>query len=156
MNRIMRGLPPIIYGDGMQTRAFSYIEDVTPAIANILDNWANCSGKTINVGGKTPVTIADACGMVIGAARGMGLLQLFANSLMDPLYEPKRPGEVREAWCSTDLSEELLGYRDTVTFEEGIRRMWDWAKKTGPFVPTWRIPLEITKNAPRVWLEKAM
>src|SRR5712664_2812090 len=59
INRIMRGKPPIIYGDGKQTRAFIYIDDVTPAIANSGLN-KRAEGETINVGSDQPIAIGKA------------------------------------------------------------------------------------------------
>jgi len=145
INRIMNNKPPIIYGDGLQTRAFSYIEDVTPAIANagFLDK---CVNETINVGSDEVTTIKDACKIVLEEM----------NSDFQPLFEPERPREVKNAYCTIKKSEKLLDYKTKHSLREGIRKMIDWAKKIGPQKPSYRIPLEITKKAPRVWVEKLM
>lgn len=77
INRILRGKPPLIYGDGEQTRAFSYIEDLTPAIANA-GFYEKAIRETINVGTDEAVTINDACRLLLKA---MGVN-------MKPVYEP--------------------------------------------------------------------
>lgn len=143
MNRIMRGKPPIIYGDGEQTRAFSYIEDVTPAIANA-GLYKKADNKIINVGSNEIVTINQACQIVLKAM----------NSKLKPIYEEERPAEVKHAYCTVEKSVKLLDYKTSHTLEEGIKKMAEWAKKIGPQKPTYALPLEITRRVPKVWREK--
>jgi UDP-glucose 4-epimerase len=143
INRIMRGKPPYIYGDGKQTRAFSYIEDATPAVANA-GLYKKANGHIINVGSAEKVTINKACKIILKAM----------DSDLKPIYLERRPGEVKHAYCTTEKSEKLLGYRTKHRLEDGIKKMVEWAKKVGPQKPTYRLPLEITKKAPRVWREK--
>jgi UDP-glucose 4-epimerase len=145
INRIMRGKPPIIYGDGHQTRAFSYIDDVTPAIANAGLN-PKAKAQIINVGGDQPTTIENACSIALDA---MG-------SGFKPQYEKARPGEVKHAHCTVQKSIDLLGYETRHSLKEGITKMVEWARQVGPQQPTYTLPLEITKGAPRIWVEKAM
>ncbi|MBM3304015.1 MAG: NAD-dependent epimerase/dehydratase family protein, partial [Candidatus Aenigmarchaeota archaeon] len=143
VNSIMRDRQPYIYGDGDQTRAFSYIEDITPPLANAVER-DKANGQVINLGSHEPISINDACSLVL---RLMG-------SDMKPIYLEERPCEVRHAHCTTDKSEGLLGYRTNHTLEQGLRKMIDWAREMGEQKPSYRIPLEITKKAPRVWREK--
>ncbi len=145
INRIMRGKPPIIYGDGKQTRAFSYIDDVTPAIANAGLN-PKAKGQIINVGSDKPTAIGKACSLLLNV---MG-------SEFKPQYENARPGEVKHAYCTVKKSISLLGYETRHSLREGLEKMVEWAKKVGPRQPTYTLPLEITKGAPRVWVERGM
>lgn len=145
INRIMRGKAPIIYGDGRQTRAFSYVEDVTPAIANAADS-KKAEGQIINVGTDEAVAVNDACRLVLQA---MG-------SNMEPVHEPERTGEVKHAYCTVKKSVDLLHYKTKHTLKEGLQKMVEWAKTMGPQEPTYTLPLEITKNAPKVWVERRM
>src|SRR6266705_4882803 len=145
INRIMRGKPPIIYGDGKQSRAFSYIEDVTPAIANC-GFYEKARGQIINVGSDEVASIEEACSQLLAAM----------NVRMQPLHEPARPGEVKHAYCTVQKSIELLDYRTKYPLKEGLEKMIKWAKSFGPQEPTYKVPLEITKKAPRVWVEKLM
>lgn len=145
INRILRGRPPIIYGDGEQTRAFSFIEDITPAIIEAgQSDMAN--GEVINIGSDEVVTINKACSLLLDVMK----------SDQRPVHEPARPGEVNHAYCTVQKSIDLLGYRTKHSLRDGLVKMVDWARKLGPQEPTYTLPLEITKKAPRVWLEKAM
>ena len=145
INMIMRGKPPIIYGDGKQSRAFSYIDDVTPAIVNAGFN-AKAKGQIFNVGDDHPTAVAKACKLVLEV---MG-------SEFKPQYEKARPGEVKHAYCTVKKSINLLGYETRNGLKDGLEKMVEWARKVGPQEPTYTLPLEITKGAPRVWLEKAI
>ena len=145
MNRIMRGRPPMIYGDGEQIRAFSYIEDVAPVLAKAGFSQ-KAANQIINVGSKEKVSINEACQLLLRAT----------GSKAKPIYESERPGEVRYAWCNGEKSIHLLGYRTRFTLAKGMKRMWSWAKEVGPKEPTYTLPLEIKKKAPRAWLDKMM
>ena len=145
INRVLRGKPPIIYGDGQQTRAFSFIEDVTPAIANA-GFYDEARGQAINVGSDEVTSVGDACKLLLGTM----------ESGMRPLHVPARPGEVKHAYSTVQKSIELLDYNTKHTLKEGLPKMVGWAKSYGPQEPTYKLPLEITKKAPRVWVEKQM
>ncbi len=145
INRILRQKPPIIYGDGKQTRAFSYIEDVTPAISNAgFESKAN--GQIINVGTDENVTIEKACSILLEV---MG-------SKFKPVFQDARPGEVKHAFCTVQKSIDLLGYETMHDLKEGLTKMIAWARQIGPQQPTYTLPLEITKGAPKVWVERTM
>lgn len=145
INRVLRGKPPVIYGTGEQTRAFSYIEDVTPAIANA--GFAKkAQGQIINVGSDEIVSITDACKLLLETT----------GSRARPLHEASRPGEVKHAYCTVRKSIDLLGYRTEHSLKVGLAKMLDWARELGPQEPTYTLPLEITKKAPRIWVEKLM
>lgn len=143
INGIMRGQPPYIYGDGEQTRAFSYIEDVTPAVANA-GFYAKANNTAINVGSDEVVSINDACKIVLDVMQ----------SDLKPIHTSERPGEVKHAFCTTEKAERLLDYKTNTKLKDGIQKMVNWARQVGPQKPTYRLPLEITKNAPKVWKEK--
>ncbi len=145
INRIMRGKSPIIYGDGKQTRAFSYIDDVTPAIANA-GSSPKAKGQIINVGNDRPTAVGKACSLVLNV---MG-------SEFKPQYEKARPGEVKHAHCTVQKSIDLLGYKTRHSLKDGLAKMVEWARNVGPQQPTYTLPLEITKGAPRVWVERSM
>lgn len=143
MNRVMRKKPPLIYGDGKQTRAFSFVEDVIPAVAKagLLKSVKN---EIINVGSDEVVTINQAC----------EILTEVMDTKMSPVHLEERPGEVKNAYCTVDKSVRLLNYQTKYTLKQGLTKMWSWARERGPQVPTYKLPLEVTKRVPRVWLEK--
>ena len=143
MNMIMKGKPPFIYGDGKQTRAFSYVEDSIKCIANA-GFEKRADGEIINVGGAKVLSINEACNVVLKVM----------NSTLKPIKTDARPQEVKYAYTTTKKSEKLLKYKQRYTFEEGISKMARWAIEMGPQKPTYRVPLEIHKNAPIVWSKK--
>ena len=141
MNMVMAGKAPFVYGDGDQVRAFSYIEDITGPLANALDCPA---GSVINLGSPDMVTINEACRTLLDVMQ----------SPLEPVHLEARPCEVKIAYCTTAESVRLLGYARNHTLRMGLEKMLDWAKDVGVQQPSYRIPLEITKNAPKVWREK--
>lgn len=146
INRIMNNKPPIIYGDGNQTRAFSYIENFIPYIIKAGFN-DKCNGEIINIGPTEEFTINHLAKTI---------LKEFESGL-NPIYYNDRPLEVKHAYCTVLKAKKLLGYKTTISFDEGIRRMVLWAKKLGPQPMKYTYPLEITNNkTPLTWLNKEM
>jgi UDP-glucose 4-epimerase len=143
INSIMRGKTPYIYGDGTQTRAFSFIEDMNIPLANAAE-WDKPDGQIVNLGSHEAVSINDACKLV---------LKLMGSN-MEPVYLEERPCEVKHAHCTTKKSEKFLGYKTNHTLEQGLVKMIKWARDVGEQKPSYRIPLEISKHAPKVWRER--
>ncbi|NOZ21094.1 MAG: NAD-dependent epimerase/dehydratase family protein [Planctomycetes bacterium] len=141
MNQIMQGKPPTIFGDGEQTRAFSYIGDVAPCIARA-PFTPEALGEIINVGAAKHYTINQLAEEVVKAM----------ETDIKPVHLEAR-FEVKHAFCTTKKSEDLLGYKTSVTLEEGVRRMAEWARKKGPQPQKKWDNYEIMKNIPSFWLE---
>jgi len=142
MNRIMRKEPLYIYGDGEQVRAFSYIEDSLPCYIRCLDD--DIKNEIINIGGMHPITINHLADLVCEA---MGVPKTYPRE-----YLPPRPLEVKEAWCSWEKSVKLLGYEEKIGYEEGIRRMAQWAKeKKGPQEWTEEKLALPSEKMPKIW-----
>jgi len=142
MNRLMRGEPLYVYGDGEQQRAFSYIGDSLPAFLRAAEMTPELNGQIINVGGKTPITIN----------RLVELVSAEFDQQPEVIHLPDRPREVKNAYCTWEKSERLLGYEERFGLEEGIRRMADWARARGP--QPWREEsLELpSEKAPSIWM----
>lgn len=107
--------PMLIYGDGKQTRAFSYIDDCLEPFWNSAV-LPQASKQIVNVGGINPITIEDAC-YLVSKVTGYDWIE----------HREKRY-EVTHAVPSYEKSIDLLGYNETTTLEEGLREMWEWAK----------------------------
>ena len=116
MYQIKQGTRPVIYGDGEQTRAFSYVDDSLFPMWNASQN-DDCIGQIINLGGTKETTINDAC----------NILMSVVGTDLKPVYLENRY-EVRHAYATWEKSERLLGYKHVTSLREGIGRMWDWAK----------------------------
>jgi UDP-glucose 4-epimerase len=147
MNRILQGKPPLIYGDGKQMRDFSYYTDCVKVIAEA--GWRRAGRNDVfNIGpDEDPVTLNEVARLVVEITGYRG----------KPRHIPARPGEVKFAWCSSNKARRKLGYRTTVHLEEGVERMWAWAKPGGPRAWKYLDSYEIeNKYTPAVWRKKAM
>lgn len=147
INRILKGKPPIIYGDGMQKRAFSYVDDCTPYIAKA-GFQDNVLGEIINIGpDEEPITIKDVAHRIIEAMGFKG----------KPEYMPERPLEVKYAYCSADKARKLLGYKTSHTFDQGLAKFIEWAKEKGPQEFRYWDEFEIKSDKiPKTWSEKLL
>lgn len=115
MYQKLNGKPLTIYGDGEQTRAFSYIDDCLEPLWNAAI-LPETSKEIINLGGTVPFSINDACEV---------LLKVIGNTPVEHL-EPRY--EIKHAIPSYEKSIDLLKYKETTSLEEGLREMWEWAK----------------------------
>lgn len=139
MNRIMRREPMTIFGDGKQTRAFSYIGDVAPTIAQG-GFEARAKNRIFNVGADEPVAVIDLAHMVAG---------LFE---VEPHIVHLAPrNEVMHAFSDHSALREVFGAGENTPILEGLRRMALWARAHGQHTPTPFTNLEILENLPESW-----
>jgi UDP-glucose 4-epimerase len=113
---VINGRPPTIYGDGTQTRDFTYVENNVRANILAATTERPVAGRVINA----------ACG---GAYSLLGLLDTIQDILgkrVEPVFEPPRPGDVKHSLADISLARELLGYEVLVDFKEGMRRTIQW------------------------------
>lgn len=151
INSLLHGNKFYIYGDGTQKRAFSYIDDVAPAMVRAAFK-KECEGKIINIGSDVAVTLNELAKTVLGTFYGdMGNV---SKNLL-PKYMPDRLREVKYAYCEHKVAEELLGFKSLVKLSEGVSKMIDWAKSTGkqPFVYLTSLELDHPK-VPKTWIDK--
>lgn len=139
MNQIMQNLPLSIFGDGMQKRAFTYIGDIAPIIAQAGLNPA-VYNDIYNIGADTATTVNDLAGII---ANAMGV-EAQINHL------PAR-NEVVEAYADHTKAQAKLGYITKTSLTEGIYRMAAWAKQMGPRKSKNFEGIEIEKNLPPSW-----
>jgi len=151
INCILNNKNFYIYGDGKQKRAFTYIDDFTPYFAKC-GFKKECSGQIINIGPKEEYTISQLSDTVLKAFFPDGKVP----KKLQPEYIPLRPQEVIEAYCTNEKAKKLLGYKTSVSFEEGVKRMIEWAKKKGPQKFKYlKGGVELaTKDLPKTWSKK--
>ena len=140
-----------IYGDGNQKRAFTYIDDFTPYILKS-GFKKSCNGEIINIGPKEEHTIIELAEVILKIFFPDGKIP----KRLRPQFVPLRPQEVMEAYCTNQKAVDILGYKTTVTLEEGIRKMVDWARVMGPQKFKYLkngVELE-TKDLPLTWKKK--
>lgn len=111
----LNGLPITIYGDGLQTRAFSDMQDCLEPLWTALTN-TSASKQIINLGGTQEYTINEAADAVIEVV-GYGEIK----------HLDKRH-EVKHAWSTWDKSVQLLGFKHKTSLKTGLQDMWLWAK----------------------------
>lgn len=141
MNQVMQGKPMTIFGDGLQTRAFSYIDDVAPTIANSV-NVREALGEVINIGADTPYSVKYLAEVVAQAFGEVPRIQ----------YLPPR-NEVVDAYSDHTKAERLFGRRAVVNLEEGIARMAEWVRKVGARKSQEFENIEVRFNLPPSWRE---
>ena len=142
MNQILQGRPMTIFGDGTQTRAFSYIDDVAPLIARSIETPAAWN-QVFNVGADQPCSLNELASAVASA---MGV---------QPRVErlPAR-AEVTHAHASHARALEVFGGRAQTDLETGLRRMAAWVRAHGARKTPRFDQIEIERNLPQVWREK--
>jgi len=114
--RAHNGLAPLIFGDGLQTRDFTFVEDTARGIA-AAGVSQDAVGETINLGSGKEITVRALADLVT-AAVGRPDLQ--------PEYHPERPGDVRRLLGDSARAGDLLGWRPQVSLKEGLVRLLDW------------------------------
>ncbi|MGH2770489.1 MAG: NAD-dependent epimerase/dehydratase family protein [Actinomycetota bacterium] len=141
MNRVMKGLPMTIFGDGEQLRAFSHVDDVAPTIAASVER-PDAFNRIFNIGADTPHTVNR-------------LARVVAHSFgVTPSVQYLAPrDEVTQAYATHDLLKTVFGVEPVVTLEEGVSRMAAWARSIGPALQSRFGALEITRGLPPSWAE---
>lgn len=106
---------PVIFGDGGQTRDFTYVDNAV--VANLLACEApNVSGKVFNIG----------VGGRFSLNQTVELLRKISGTQLEVKYDPPRDGDIRDSQADITQARELLGYEPQVDFEQGLRRTFDW------------------------------
>jgi UDP-glucose 4-epimerase len=142
MNQIMNEQPLSIFGDGEQSRAFSYVQDVIPAIAEA-PLVPEAREEIFNVGADVPYSVSDLADMVRVA---MGVPD-------HPVRYLDARNEVKHAFSDHSKLRGTFSLPEATPLSEGLQRTVDWAKKRGP-APLGRVAeIEIERNLPPLWLE---
>ena len=115
---MLKGRPPTIFGDGKQSRDFTYVQDVVEA--NLCAVKApQAPGAAINVGSGERHNLIQL----------IGLLNDILGASVEPVFAPPRQGDVRHSLASTILARGLLGHGPKVSFREGLERTVEWFRQ---------------------------
>jgi UDP-glucose 4-epimerase len=118
-NRLLRNIPPIIYGDGEQTRDFVYVQDVVEA--NMLALRTKYAlGETFNVGSGTSTSINQIAEL---------LKEIIGKENLRNIYSEPRPGDVRHGYADIDKAKKFLGYSPQFSLKEGLTELLNWYAK---------------------------
>jgi nucleoside-diphosphate-sugar epimerase len=117
ISMLRSGEPPVIHGDGGQSRDFAFVSDVVAAnIAAATAPAEACAGKAYNVAGGSERSLLEL----------LGLLQEILGTSIEPVHADPRPGDVRHSFADTSAALADLGWKPTLDFPEGLRRTVDW------------------------------
>lgn len=145
INMMLQERQPIIYGDGMQKRCFSFVQDDIQCL-KAMAFQDNVLGEVINIGPDEEFITINQLAQTIAKLLDFDL---------QPVYMKGRPQEVKLATCSADKARKLLGYRTEYTLERGLQEMINYIKEKGLKSFSYHLPLEIINDkTPETWLRK--
>ena len=117
---VLSGRQPVIFGDGRQSRDFTYVDNVVEA--NLLASEAQgAAGRFFNI----------ACGGRYTLLELLARINAIAGTQIEPIHESPRPGDVRHSQASIEAAQTAFGYRVAVDFDEGLRRTVEWFRSNG-------------------------
>jgi UDP-glucose 4-epimerase len=142
MNQLMQGKPLTVFGDGTQTRAFSYIGDVAPVIARSV-NIPAAFGQVFNIGADREYSVNE---LATETMKAMGI--------SGELRHLEARNEVLHAHADHSKVKKIFGETKGASLAGGLSRMAEWAKKAGVRKSQRFSAIEITEKLPPVWLEE--
>jgi len=120
ITKILRGKPSVIYGDGTQSRDFTYVRNVVEA--NVLAAKAeDAGGEICNIACHDQITVNFLIEMI----------KKKLNSDIQPVYESPRPGDIKHSFADISKAREILNYEPLVSFEKGLEKTISWYTKRG-------------------------
>jgi len=112
---LLENQPPVVYGDGEQSRDFTYVANVVDATLRSCEA-PGASGKVLNVGTGQRFTLNET----------LRLLGKITGKNATARYDPPRAGDIKDSQADITLARKILAYEPTIGFEEGLRRTWEW------------------------------
>ena len=117
---LLDGRPPTIYGDGEQTRDFTYVANVVDGVLRACEA-PKAAGEAINV----------ACGTRISLNELLAVMNRIVGTDLKAIYEAERAGDVKDSQADISKAKALLGYEPIVDLEEGLRHTLAWCQGEG-------------------------
>jgi nucleoside-diphosphate-sugar epimerase len=117
---LLEGTPPVIHGDGGQTRDFTYVANVVDGVLRAAET-PGVGGEVFNVATNGRVSLNEL----------LAVLKKILGSDAQPIYQPDRTGDVRHSQADISKARRMLGYQPTVSLEEGLRETVEWYKSQG-------------------------
>jgi UDP-glucose 4-epimerase len=141
MNQIMSERPLSVFGDGLQTRAFSYVGDILGPLARCVE-VPGAHNQIFNVGGETPYSVKQLAEAVLAVAGSKSPLR----------HLPARK-EVVHAFADHSKVRRVFGPQPATDLTDGLSRMWAWARAQGPRKSPYFSAIEVDRNLPSFWRE---
>jgi nucleoside-diphosphate-sugar epimerase len=117
MLAILKNESPVVYGDGEQSRDFTYIDNVVDETLRAC-TAPGVSGRVFNGGTGARITLNQV----------LKMLEKISGKKIQAQYDPPRTGDIKDSQADISLARKLLGYEPLVHFEEGLKKTWDWYK----------------------------
>ncbi len=117
MLAVIEGQQPVVFGDGEQSRDFTFIENIVDETLRACEAQG-ASGMVFNGGTGARITLNQV----------LELLEKISGKKIQAKYEPPRTGDIRDSQADISLAQKVLGYKALVHFEEGLQRTWQWYK----------------------------
>ena len=143
MNQLMQDKPLTIFGDGEQSRAFTYVRDISPVIAKAPMN-PDAKNEIFNLGADTPVTVNELA-KEVGHVMGIEPELRYLPARHEVVHAYSVHQKVRDAF---DLAEDA-----ETSLRDGLAKMWPWVQEHGARKTPKFDNIEVAKNIPSVWLE---
>jgi UDP-glucose 4-epimerase len=119
--RVLNGMPPVIYGDGLQTRDYTYIEDALKAFDLVLNHKSRL--EPINIGTGKEISIIDLARMIIDLCG--------KKKEIKPVHVEPRIGEVKKLIANAAKAKKILGWKPEYDFKAGLKTFIQWYKEYG-------------------------
>jgi nucleoside-diphosphate-sugar epimerase len=117
MLAVIEGQQPVVFGDGEQSRDFTFIENIVDETLRACEAQG-ASGMVFNGGTGARITLNQV----------LKLLEKISGKKINAKYDPPRTGDIRDSQADISLAQKVLGYKPLVHFEEGLQRTWEWYK----------------------------
>jgi len=118
--RLLAGQAPVIYGDGRQSRDFTFVSNAVVATLLAGASHHELAGEVMNVGTGRSITLLELAAAMSELAGRDG------SMIPDPVHEPSRAGDVKHSLADISKAKEILGYEPIVAFEDGLRETFAW------------------------------
>jgi UDP-glucuronate 4-epimerase len=113
---ISEGCPVVVYGDGSQSRDFTFVEDIA---RGTIAGLARAGFEVVNLGSDRPVSLLDA----------IRLVEALTDRRAQVVHRPPQASDVPATWADIGKAQRLLGWRPAVSFEDGMARLVDWYRQ---------------------------
>ncbi len=112
---ILEDEPPTVFGDGEQSRDFTYVDNVVEA--NLLAaRVEHTAGEVLNI----------ACGQAVTVNETIDVINELLGKNIEPLYDAPRPGDVKHSLADITLAQQIIGYKPLISFKQGLQKAIDW------------------------------
>src|SRR3989344_2136668 len=143
MNKCLKGQNPIIFGDGLQQRAFTYVSDIVSPLARIT-TFKELINNPVNIGHTQPYTVKELAERIVSKM----------NPQLKIEYVDKRHTDVHVTHCDVSKAKKVLKHETQVDLDEGLDKTIAWAKQQGPQEFRYMEECEIESLRPATYKEK--